>query len=101
MAVDGAMHDMTSTAVWIQAGRAVQMAVTGKAVAIGGEMKLYPGLGAQYTSSYAAPSLRVYDPLDAINHVNNATFVRVCLYSLYSCKFTEYTMRTGVGSVRE
>jgi len=73
--VAGESVNLTSSFIWVGAGFSTEVVIKGRAVVHGGEFKLIPGKGAQFTSSYDAPKYRLYDAADAINNRLNASLV--------------------------
>ena len=64
--VNGQTLSTVASLVWLQAGFAAAVEVRGKAVAYGGAFRFNPGPGAQFPSSYDAPTHRFYRVEDAV-----------------------------------
>ncbi len=81
VASDDHVVDLTSSFIWLNAGYSSTVTITGKAVVYGGQFRFRRSAGGaggrtspQFTSSYDAPEMRVYDAADAVSGVNNASF---------------------------
>ena len=71
--VNGTLISTMSSFIWLQLGASVTITIHGKAIALGGDFNFTAPPGPQFTSSYNAPLMRVYDVADAVANKNSAT----------------------------